>query len=225
MTVTTTNILRSLSEKVAPKHCALLVIDMQNDFLHPEGKARKEGDRELGPMLDILPRQAKLLDAARRAGVPVIYVMQTTLPSGASNSDVWLEARSRARYSGTDMCLEGSWGQEIVAELTPQEGDLFVKKHRYSGFAGTNLDLILRSLDRRTVVCAGTSTNVCVEATAWDAFHSGYYTVYASDACASWDMSLHDAALRTAGNRYASVETVESIMDSWSSAAKTSELR
>jgi nicotinamidase-related amidase len=144
--------------------------------------------------------------------------MQTTLRSGASNSDVWVEARSRARYSGTDMCLEGTWGQQIIDELTPKSEDLFVQKHRYSGFVGTDLDLVLRSLDRRTVVLAGTSTNVCVEATAWDAFHQGYYTVYAEDACASWDMSLHDAALATAATRYASVEPVEDILQVWSAA-------
>ncbi|WP_195908146.1 cysteine hydrolase family protein [Nostocoides sp. HKS02] len=219
MTALTTNILTTSAGKADPRHCALLVIDMQNDFLHPEGKARKEGNRDLGPMVEIVPRQAALIDAARQAGVPVVFVMQTTLPAGASNSDVWIEARSRARYSGVDMCLEGSWGQEIIDELTPKPEDHLVRKYRYSGFVGTNLDLILRSLDRRTVVLAGTSTNVCVEATAWDAFHHGYYTVYAADACASWDMSLHEAALRTAATRYATVETVQDILDVWSAAS------
>lgn len=217
MTAPTTQFLQSLAEKADPLHCALLIVDMQNDFLHPEGKARKEGARELGPMLEIVPRQVALVESARHAGVPVLFVMQTTLPGDASNSDVWLEARSRARYSGTDMCLEGSWGQQLIEELPPKSSDHLVKKYRYSGFVGTNLDLILRSLDRRTVVLAGTSTNVCVEATAWDAFHHGYYTVYAKDACASWDMSLHDATLRTAATRYASVESVEDILATWSS--------
>jgi nicotinamidase-related amidase len=219
MSSPTSTILRTLSEKASARHCALLVIDMQNDFLHPEGKARVQGNRELGPMLDILPRQAALIEAARGAEVPVVFVMQTTLPGGASASDVWIEARSRAKYSGQDMCVDGSWGQEIVSELTPKSEDFFVKKFRYSGFVGTNLDLILRSLDRRTVVCAGTSTNVCVEATAWDAFHHEYYVVYAADACASWDMSLHDAALRSAASRYASVEAVDDIVQCWQSAA------
>lgn len=218
MSSPTSSILRTLTEKADPRHCALLVIDMQNDFLHPEGKARVEGNRQLGPMLDIVPRQAALIDAARAAEVPVVFVMQTTLLRGASASDVWIEARSRARYSGQDMCMEGSWGQEIVSDLAPKSEDIFVEKYRYSGFVGTNLDLILQSLNRRTVVCAGTSTNVCVEATAWDAFHHDYYVVYASDACASWDMTLHDAALRTAETRYASIESVDDIVGCWQGA-------
>ncbi len=224
MTLPTSNILRTLAAKADPQHTALLVIDMQNDFLHPEGKAHREGDRELGPMVGIIPRQASLIDAAREAGVPVLFVMMTTLRSGASNSDVWIEARSRARYSGTDMCLEDTWGQEIIDELTPKAGDHFVKKYRYSGFAGTDLDLILRSLNRRTVVLAGTSTNVCVEATAWDAFHHGYYTVYAADACASWDMAMHSATLRTAATRYASVEIVEDVVAVWSAGSTAAQL-
>lgn len=214
------DILRTLDRKVDPRHCALLVIDMQNDFLHEQGKARREGARNLDPMLEIVPRQSELIRAARTAGVPVIFVLQTTLAEQASSSDVWIEARTRARYSGQDMCLDGSWGQEIISELKPEPVDHYVKKYRYSGFVGTNLDLLLRSLNRRTVICAGTSTNVCVEATAWDAFHHEYYVVYAADACASWDMTLHASALTTAENRYATVAPVSDLIGCWHDQAK-----
>jgi nicotinamidase-related amidase len=209
------SVLGTLDRKVDPRHCALLVIDMQNDFLHEQGKARREGSRDLGPMMEMVPRQARLIEAARAAGVPVIFVLQTTLPDQASSSDVWIEARSRARYSGQDMCMDGSWGQDVISELKPAPGDHFVKKYRYSGFVGTNLDLLLRSLECRTVVCVGTSTNVCVEATAWDAFHHEYYVVYAADACASWDMALHTGTLATAANRYATVAEVSDLISCW----------
>jgi nicotinamidase-related amidase len=209
------SVLGTLDRKVDPRRCALLVIDMQNDFLHEDGKARREGSRDLGPMMEMVPRQARLIEAARAAGVPVIFVLQTTLPDQASSSDVWIEARSRARYSGQDMCIDGSWGQDVISELKPEPGDHFVKKYRYSGFVGTNLDLLLRSLECRTVVCVGTSTNVCVEATAWDAFHHEYYVVYAADACASWDMALHTGTLATAANRYATVAEVSDLISCW----------
>jgi nicotinamidase-related amidase len=208
-------VLSTLDRKVDPRHCALLVIDMQNDFLHEQGKARREGSRDLSPMMEMVPRQVRLIEAARAASVPVIFVLQTTLPDRASSSDVWIEARSRARYSGQDMCIDGSWGQEVISELKPARGDYFVKKYRYSGFTGTNLDLLLRSLGRRSVVCAGTSTNVCVEATAWDSFHHEYYVVYAADACASWDMALHASTLTTAANRYATVAGVSDLINCW----------
>jgi len=215
LAVETSQILRTLRSKVEPQHCALLVIDMQNDFLHEQGKARQEGARNLAPMLEMIPRQAELIAAARVARVPVVYVLQTTLAGGASSSNVWIEARTRARYSGQEMCLDGSWGQEVISELKPRPGDQVVKKHRYSGFVGTNLDLLLGSLGCRTVICAGTSTNVCVEATAWDAFHHEYYVVYATDACASWDMALHASTLATAERRYATVASVSELTDCW----------
>ena len=209
--------LRSLCEKVDPRHCAVLVIDMQNDFLHEDGKARQQGSRELGPMKAMIPRMAELLDSARSADVPVVYILNTTLADGSSSSDVWIEARTRARYSGTDMCIDGSWGQEVIEPVAPEPGAPLVKKYRYSGFAGTNLEMVLRSLGVRSVVCVGTSTNVCVEATAWDAFHHEFYVVFATDACASWDMSLHEASLKTAETRYATLASVRELIECWSS--------
>jgi len=209
------DVLHSLDRKVDPRHCALLIIDMQNDFLHEQGKARLQGSRDLGPMLEMVPRQVRLIEAARDARVPVIYILQTTLEDHVSSSDVWIEARTRARYSGEDMCVEGSWGHEVLEAVAPVVGDILIKKFRYSGFAGTNLELILRSLERRAVICVGTSTNVCVEATAWDAFHHEFYVVYAADACASWDMGLHESTLSTADTRYATVATVEDVVGCW----------
>lgn len=217
-------ILRSLADKVDPRTCALLVVDMQNDYLHPEGKARQQGDRELGPMLEIVAPLQRLLAAAREIKVPVIFVKQTTLRGGASDSDVWIDARSRARYSGTDMCIESSWGQEVIAELELSDADHVVNKFRYSGFVGTNLDLLLRSLGRRSVILTGTSTNVCVDATARDAFHHEYYVVFASDACASWDMSLHHASLVTAQSRYATIAESNDILALWDT-SKLDEVR
>jgi nicotinamidase-related amidase len=213
----TPSILHTLADKVNPQNCAILVVDMQNDFLHPDGKARQQGGRELGPMLDIVPRMQRLLVKAREVAVPVIFIKQTTLQGGTSNSDVWIDARSRARYSGTDMCLESSWGQQIISELEPCDADLLVNKFRYSGFVGTNLNLLLRSLGRRSVIICGTSTNVCVEATAWDAFHHEFYVLLTSDACASWDMELHHAALATAKSRYATVAETEEVLALWDS--------
>ena len=76
-----------------------------------------------------------------------------------------------------------------------------VLKFRYGGFAGTSLDFVLCSLGRQTAICAGVSTNACVEAAAREAFSLDYYVVIPEDACASWGMSLHDATLATARQR------------------------
>lgn len=211
-------LLRSLAEKADPAHTALLIIDVVNDFVHPQGKTAQRAGRDTTASLEIVPRLQRIHAAARGAGVPVVFVQHTTLRDHASDSGPWLEARSRARFSVTDICLDGTWGQEMLTELQPADGDLVVRKHRYSGFAGTNLDLILRSHGIRTVIATGVSTNSCVEATAREAFSNDYYVVYVEDGCASWDMELHAATLASADRRYASVVTADALVETWGGA-------
>lgn len=208
-------VLSTLAAKVTPEHCALLVIDMLNDFLDPRGKTAARANRPLDDGRAVIPRQAQLIADARAAGVRVIYVCHTTPPGYAGVSGAWLDARSRATYSVEDLCLTGSWGADVIGELTPAEPDLIVRKYRYSGFGGTNLDLVLRSLGVKTVICAGVSTNACVEATAREAFSLDYYVVFAGDCCASWIRALHEATLETAAHRYAVVATARELREIW----------
>ncbi|MFF5260337.1 cysteine hydrolase family protein [Actinomadura viridis] len=205
----------ALAERLRPDRTALILIDLSNDFVHDEGKAATVGGRDVSHAQRILPAVAALAEAARRAGAAVIHSQHTTLPGGASDSAVWRDARSRAAYSAPDICLDGSWGQEIVAEVAPRPGDHVVKKYRYGGFTGTNLELVLRSLGRDSVVCCGVSTNVCVDTTAREAFARDFYVTIAADACASWDMDLHAASLRTAERRFAAVAAAEDIRAAW----------
>ncbi len=208
-------VLRSLDRKVEPSWTALLLIDLLNDFLAPDGKTAADAGRPIDFARAVIPAQQRLLAAARAAGVMVIHVAQTTLHNRASSSGPWLDARSRATYSVEDLCMEGSWGGRVIDELAPLDDELVIPKYRYSGFAGTNLDLVLRSRGIRTTICAGVSTNVCVEATAREAFSHDYYVVLPEDACASWDEPLHHATLATAGHRYASVTTVDELAAQW----------
>lgn len=206
---------KSLEDKLEPGGTALLVVDMLNDFLHPDGKAASRASRPIGKARAAIGVMRGLMDAADRHGVLIVMVNHLTLADGSSGSPAWWDARSRAAYSLPDICLEGTWGARVIDELTPSEHALEVRKYRYSGFAGTNLDMALRSRGIATLVCAGVSTNACVEATAREAFSHDYFVVYPSNGCASWDQSLHDATLRTAANRYAEVVTAQEIMDVW----------
>lgn len=208
-------VLSRLEDKVAPAHTALLVIDMCNDFLDPEGKTATRAQRRIEDARAVIPTLAALIGAARSGGVRVVYANHCTRLDGSSLSGPWLDARSRATYSVEDLCLEGSWGGEVIRELTPEKDDFVLAKYRYSGFAGTNLDAMLRSYGIRTVLCTGVSTNVCVEATAREAFSLDYYVVLPADACASWDAELHAASLRTAAHRYATVCTVAELSACW----------
>jgi nicotinamidase-related amidase len=210
-------VLSTLKEKVAPSRVALLMVDMVNDFVDPKGKTATLAKRPLDHARSVIPRQQELLEAARNAGVLIAHVQHTTLPNHLSDSGPWLDARSRATYSVEDICVQGTWGQEIIEELAPREGEIVVQKYRYSGFAGTNLDLVLRTARCQTVICCGVSTNACVESTARDAFSLDYYVVIPEDACASWDRSLHDATIKSAASRYAWICTVDDLNRIWSS--------
>jgi ureidoacrylate peracid hydrolase len=208
-------VLSSLEAKVDPHHTALLVIDMANDLVDPDGKTAKRAMRPIEHARSVIPVLKKLVESARNAGVMVVFIQHTTMPDSRGVSGAWLDARSRATYSVEDLCVEGTWGQQVIQELQPSANDVIVRKYRYSGFTGTNLEIILRSSGIRAVVCAGVSTNVCVEATARDAFSHDLYVMYAADACGSWDKELHDATLRTAGHRYATVVDSAALIDIW----------
>lgn len=204
--------------RVDPSRTALLLIDFSNDFVDPAGKAAAVGRRDVSHAVPAIANAKRLLEAARAAGVAVIHCLHTTLPGGRADSPVWHDARSRATYSAVDICEDGTWGQEPVADLARASGDLAVKKYRYGAFTGTELELVLRSLGLDTVVCAGVSTNVCVDTTAREAFAREFYVHIAEDACASWDMDLHRASLLTAAQRFAVVADTAAFETAWSEA-------
>lgn len=208
-------VLTTLEEKLRPDRAALVLVDMVNDFVHPEGKAAVRANRSLDAISPIIPRMQALLESARSAGCGVFHVQHTTLPDHASDSGPWLDARSRATYSVEDICMEGTWGQRFLEELTPAATEPVVKKHRYSGFAGTNLEMLLRGARRETVVVCGASTNVCVESTARDAFSRDFYVVWPEDASGSWSADLHRSALESAGHRYATVCSTDDVLAVW----------
>ncbi|KRB36642.1 cysteine hydrolase family protein [Microbacterium sp. Root180] len=207
--------------RVAPGRTALLLIDFSNDFVDPAGKAATVGKRDVSHAVSAIANARRLLQAARASGVTVIHCLHTTLPDGRSDSPVWRDARSRATYSATDICEDGTWGQQPVTALAPEGGDLIVKKYRYGAFTGTELELVMRSVGIGSVVCAGVSTNVCVDTTAREAFAREISVHIAHDACASWDMALHEASLLTAAQRFAVVADTSAFETAWS--APTSE--
>ena len=205
----------SLADKCAPQAAALVIVDMLNDFVHPRGSTALNGGRSVDAGRAAIGSIRELARAARSAGVPVVYIQHSTPPDHGAASGPWLDARRRAVYSGPDICLDGTWGQQVVEELAPQQGDTVVKKHRYSGFAGTGLDGLLRERGRETIVVCGVSTNVCVESTARQGFDLDYYVVIPEDACGSWDARLHEAALMTARSRYAAVCRSSEVVSIW----------
>ncbi|MCC7541150.1 MAG: isochorismatase family cysteine hydrolase [Gaiellales bacterium] len=196
-----------LSELVDPARAALLVVDMQRDFVAPGGAFDLLGiDLSMYPPM--IARLVRLLDGARKAGVRVVHIAMTSLPDGASDSPAQLRFNLRlhqASHGDTAPIrygAEGTEGHEFIPELAPREGKLVVKKYRSSGFWATNLDLLLRSNGIETVVMTGGATEGCVESTARDAMFNDYYVVIAEDCVASDDRAQHEASMLLMRHRF-----------------------
>jgi nicotinamidase-related amidase len=190
----------NLAEVVDPRRSALLVVDVQNDYCTPRGVLDQEGG-DISMTQAVVPNVIEMVDAARRHGVPVVWVQQTWLPGGTSDSPSWIYMKRRNGLH-RDRCVDGTWGQQFVDGLRPQGDEPIVKKHRSSGFVGTNLDLILRSRRIETTVVIGVMTEGCVESTARDAAFYDYYVVLTPDCMASDVLAWHQASLLTMGGRH-----------------------
>ncbi|MFS8038889.1 cysteine hydrolase family protein [Xanthobacter sp. AM11] len=173
---------------------ALMVVDMQNDFLHPDGWFPQAGV-DAAPLRAIIPAVRALAEAARAAGLPVVWVNWGVRADRAELPDpVLLKAAAggtRPVYADPSVTgrggivVEGAWGAQVVEELGAQPSDLLVYKHRLSGFFDNELDSVLRNRGIDTLLFAGINTDRCVFATLCDATFHGYGVVLAQDACAS----------------------------------------
>jgi nicotinamidase-related amidase len=212
------HVLETDAEVLDPRHTALVVIDMQNDFGHPEGHFSRAGV-DVSAVAAILPQVAALVETARRSGVLVVWIRQTTLPDGRSDSPAWLAFKSRhAPEFDTGYTLEGSWGQDLLEPLAPEGDEPVVPKFRSSAFVNTNLDALLRANGTATVVVCGCMTEGCVEATARDAGHHDYYVALAEDAVASNTPAFHEASLLVMRSTFR-VRSSAELDDAWHAAA------
>ncbi len=187
------SIMNEPAEILAPRHTALVVIDMQNDFVADEGKVAEAGN-DPSAIQAIVPALQRLLAGARAAGVLIVHIQTLVLAGHRSDSDSWLYSKLKG-VSSADWCLEGTWGAELIPELAPVPGEPVVTKYRSSAFINTNLDLILRSNAIRAVVICGEQTPGCVDATLRDSTFFDYYNAVVEDAIAAYRQDLHEAAL------------------------------
>ena len=200
-------VLTELAELVDPAHTALIMIDMQRDFIEPDGLFASLGIN-LSMYTESRPRLASLLAAARRAGTMVIHLQNTALPDRMSDSPAQIRFNLRmhkdARRNQPPLryTIPGTPGHEFAQEFTPLENELVVRKYRSSGFWGTNLDMLLRSNGIKTVVVGGCTTEGCVESTARDAMFNDFYVVIAEDCVASDDRAQHDASMLLMRHRF-----------------------
>ncbi len=208
----------TLEEKVDPRHAALIVVDMQNDFCHSDGAIAKQ-DREVSFSQQMTPKLLNLLAQSRREKLPVIFIRQ--INNDWYQSETWREHRRRVNPGKPAVpCLEGTWGAEFY-QVSPQPGECIVTKHRYSAFASTDLDLILRSRGIKTLIMTGVQTNACVESTAREGLIRDYYIVFVKDCTATEHLDDHEATLRNIRNLFGIVVISEEVISAWAKIRKT----
>ncbi len=209
--------LSALADKVRPEHCAVLLVDVQNDFCAEGGAIHREG-RDVSLAQAMVPRLSRFLEAARAANTTRIWIrnVYNTGPNWYL-SEVWLEQAKRRRkgaYVQYPVCESGAWNGDFYL-IRPRDDEAIVTKHRYGAFEGTDLDLVLRSRGIRTVIMTGVATNVCVETTARQAFMRDYYVVFTSDCTAAFSEREHESTLHNIEQFFGEVTTSEAIMACW----------
>ncbi|MDQ0704015.1 nicotinamidase-related amidase [Pseudomonas sp. W3I7] len=190
---------RSFTTVNATHNIALVVIDMQHDFVDEDAPIACKGAGAIVPLIH------ELTALARTLGIPVIYTRES---HRKQKVDFGLELE----YGETEHCVEGTPGIEIIDELRPHESDYVLVKRRYSGFFATDLDLLLKGLGVNTLVLTGVATDVCVRATAQDALQLDYRVWVPHECVAGTSEARHLAALEHIGYVLGRVLPLESVM-------------
>jgi len=171
-----------VSLDLEPDRTALLLLDLQNYGVHPEGywmTQMPEGVERIAPSL---ARPVGALDAARAAEVAIVHVgnaWREGHPDVNAHAPWMQEAKSAGRS------VEDTWGTEFYEPVAPLDGEFVVRKRAVSAFSGTELDRLLRVRDISTVALAGSITNFAVEGTAREASDRGYRELILKDCCES----------------------------------------
>jgi ureidoacrylate peracid hydrolase len=156
----------------------MIVVDMQNDFVAEGAKLRS------AQAAAMVPKLAATLKFCRENGIRVVYTAHAHRRDGC---DMGLYDDLYPPIADRSTLVDGTPGVEIYPALAPAAGEHVIKKHRYSGFFGTDLDMILREWGARTVVVSGTTTENCCHATARDALFHNYSVIFLSDATGTFD--------------------------------------
>lgn len=168
---------------------ALLIIDMQNDFVLENSPHRVVGARTVVPKI-----QAVLAEFRNRA-LPVFHIVRVHRPDG---SDV--EIIRQEKFRNQPFAVAGTHGAAVIDELAPRSGEYVIEKIRMSAFIGTELDLMLRTLGITTVFVTGIQTPNCIRTTVFDAIAYNYPVVLVDDAVGAASEEVHRANVRDMEN-------------------------
>jgi ureidoacrylate peracid hydrolase len=174
---------------ITVKNTAIIVVDMQNFWVHPRGV------RYLPMSEDIVPRIQELLRFCRARGVPVLY-LHTTKRKDLADAGIFADIKPQTHDPDEEWSnFEGTPGAEFYDPVKPVNNDIVIKKFRYSGFYGTQLENLLRALGRDTIAITGVATNVCCDSTARDGAMRDFKVLFLSDCNASFTKEEQQATL------------------------------
>ena len=182
---------------------ALVVVDMQNGFVSPEGSYAKLG-MNISHYCSIIPKIRELIDYCRKVGIPIFY---TEAVREASGIDLLthvhiLLPKSREETHKVPICIRGTWDGNTIDDLKPTAEDHVIIKRRDGSFQDTELRMWLQSLGVNTLIFCGVDTSICVETSLREAFNLGYDIMLISDATASGNQEHYKTTIERVGNYY-----------------------
>lgn len=202
-----------MTDVLDPARTALLFFDMLNGHIKKDDPATQ---RRYAP---VVANAVQLLQAARRAGVVVMYAAAHHRADNATSAAIITDTDNRLRPipAGVDrkfkpVVAADTWEAQVIDELKPQAEDYMLPKYRWNAFYQTYLDLALRTRNIDTIVISGGSTDVGVASTAYAARDMDYNVVVVSDACSSPEQDNHDQFMRRIFPRMARVRTTEHVV-------------
>jgi nicotinamidase-related amidase len=197
---------------------ALLIVDMQNDFLHRDGsfshiaREHPEAKIDMPFLIGTIPNVKRLADAFRAAGRPVLYLAHVLKPDYSDAAFPYWRVGIEPASGNRRHCVEGTWGAQIIYDLKPQEDEHLVVKKGFGGFSNTPLDTLLRNMGVTTCVVTGVTTCVCVSTTVRGGIEYNYRMIVVSDAVAEVDQTTHEAELKTMARIFADVKTTDEVI-------------
>jgi nicotinamidase-related amidase len=207
--------LEDFAAVVDPRHTALLVLDMQNDFCAPGGKVFDSMGPQASAIRFVIAPLQRLLELGRQFGLLRIFVQTTHLKGGVDESPAYVASLKKKGFQSGDEpnVVVDSWGHRIIDDLAVAPGEIAIQKFSYDAFHNSLLDAVLRNHDIRTVLLCGAASYGVVLTTARTAACRGYYVHVIGDSVAGYSEELHRAAL--ALMRHELVAT-EDLIQAWS---------
>jgi nicotinamidase-related amidase len=183
-----------------PATTALVIIDMQRDFVEPGGFGETLGN-DVGLLQSVVPPLRKVLDTARAVGLTVIHTREGHVPDLSDCPPAKLNRGDPTLRIGAPgpkgrILIRGEYGHDIVHALAPEPGEIVLDKPGKGSFCATDLDLILRNAGIKSLIVTGVTTEVCVHTTVREANDRGYECLVLEDCCGSYFPEFHEVALR-----------------------------